>query len=448
MQTLDSRGFRLGFATFVLFSGIAGDFWRNLLFWQGYGVIVILIAAISVVMLVHHRSRFRAASLPYPLLAFIVLSFLSISWSFYPGFSALGAAVLLVTSAAAISVAVTLTWPELLTVLGWVFRLVLGMSFIFEFIVAVIIRHPIYPIWVTPDDPAHPAKLLFWSRDLLFNDGKIQGIVGSSSLLAMAALLGLIVFAIQLAGKSVHRGWGAFWLAVAVVTIAITRSATIFVALVVVIVVALASLLVRRARSPLSRRNTYGGIALGVVALAVLGFALQGRILAVLGKSADFTGRAGIWDQVIALAQQRPGVGWGWLGYWIVWIAPFNTLRKAGGVQPPHAHDAWLDVWLQVGILGLVVFAALVLATLVRSWLMSVDHVVTEPGSTGRWLPIAMLPVLMLTAQLVQSIAESRILLEGGWMLLVIWAVKTKLSPLGLEHPLPESRLAHTEVRQ
>lgn len=44
-----------------------------------------------------------------------------------------------------------------------------------------------------------------------------------------------------------------------------------------------------------------------------------------------------------------------------------------------------------------------------------------------------MLPILMLTAQLVQSIAESRILLEGGLMLLVIWAVKTKISPLGLE---------------
>ena len=47
------------------------------------------IAAISIVVLVHNRARFRVGSLPYPLLAFIALAFLSIAWSFYPGFTAL-----------------------------------------------------------------------------------------------------------------------------------------------------------------------------------------------------------------------------------------------------------------------------------------------------------------------------------------------------------------------
>ena len=334
------------------------------------------------------------------------------------------------------SIAVTVTWPELLVVLGWVFRLVLGLSFLFEFIVSAIIRHPIYPVWVTPQ--SNPAKLLYWSRDLLFDLGKIQGILGNSSLLAMAALLGLIVFTIQLASKTVKRGWGWFWLATALVTIALTRSATILVALAVVIVVTLAALLVRRARTPRGRAYAYGGIVLIAAGLTVLAFSAQGRILTILGKSSDFTGRFTIWHEVIQLAQQRQGQGWGWLGYWIVWIAPFNTLKKAGGVQPPHAHDAWLDVWLQLGIIGVVVFGALVLATLVRSWLIAVDAVVTSPRDPGRYVWLSLLPLLVLTAQLVQSIAESRILLEGGLMLLVIWAVKTKTSPLGLEAVEPE----------
>jgi len=436
VSTLDRRGFRLSFATFVLFTGIAGDFWRNSFSWYGYGVFVVVIAAISIVVLIRNRARFRVGSLPYPLLAFIVLAFLSIAWSFYPGFTVLGAVVLLLTTASAVSIAVTVTWPDLLIVLGWVFRLVLGLSFLFEFIVSAVIRHPIYPVWVTPE--SHPAKLLYWSRDLLFDLGKIQGIVGNSSLLAMAGLLGLIIFAIQLASRSVRLGWGLFWLAVSVATIGITRSATIFVALVVVVVVALASLLVRRTRTPRTRAYSYGGIALSVAVLAVLAFVARTRILESVGKSADFTGRTIIWNEVITLAQQRPAAGWGWLGYWIVWIPPFNTLKKAGGVQPPHAHDAWLDVWLQLGIIGLVVFGALVLATLVRSWLISIDRIVTRPGDLGTHSWVAMLPILMLTAQLVQSIAESRILLEGGLMLLVIWAVKTKTSPLGLEPDEPE----------
>lgn len=432
MGKLERRGLRLGFATFVLFTGLAGDFWRDALSWYGYGVMVAIVVAGSAVLLVHNRSRFRWSGLPYPLLGFLLVAALSIAWSFYPLFTTLGVFVQLITAASAVSIAVTLSWTELLTALGWALRLILGLSFIFEFIVSAFIRHPIYPVWLT-EHPAHPAQLLYWSRDLLFAGGKIQGIVGNSSLLAMAALLAAIVFGVQLASRSVGRFWGWFWMLVAILTIAITQSATIVIALAVVAIVLAAVLVARRAHSPRSRTLAYGGIGIGIVVIAVIGFLLRGPILSVLGKSADFTGRGEIWKAVIGLAQQRPAFGWGWLGYWIPWIPPFKGLARAGGVQVMHAHDAWLDVWLQVGIVGLVIFAALVLSTIVRSWIMATDRIVTTPGTAGHLSWVAVLPILMLTAQLVQSIAESRMLIEGGWMLLVLWAVKTKSSPLSAE---------------
>ncbi len=436
MHFLDSRTFRLGFATVTLFSGIAGDFWRNLLFWQGYAVIVIAIAAVSFAILFHNRRKFRIGALPYPLLVFLALAVLSIAWSFYPGFTALGASVQIITTAAAVAVAITVSWPELLAVLGWVFKLVLALSFLFELAVSTFIRHPIYPVWIAPSP--HSPQLEYWSRNLLFDLGKIQGIVGSSSLLAMAALLGLIVFSLQLASKTVQRGAGWIWIGVALATIGLTRSATIFIALLVVTVIAFAVLLIRRARGPRLRAYTYGGLALSVAVMAMVAIVLRSPILSLLGKSDTGTGRTEIWREVIALAQQRTFGGWGWLSYWIPWIAPFDTFKKAGGVQPPHAHNAWLDVWLQLGIIGLTVFGALILTTLIRSWLISVDAIVTAPGEKGFYTWVALLPLLMLTAQLVQSLAESRILLEGGWMLLVLWSVKSKLSPLGLERPFEE----------
>ncbi|MET4782140.1 O-antigen ligase family protein [Glaciihabitans sp. UYNi722] len=449
MSKLDSRGLRLGFAALALFTGLAGDFWRNALSWYGYGIMVAIVVAGTVVLLVHNRGRFRWASLPYPLLGFLLFSGLSIAWSFYPLFTTLGVFVQWITATSAVSIAVTLSWAELLTALGWALRFILGLSFIFEFIVSVFIRQPIYPVWLV-EHPAHPAKLLYWSRDLLFSGGKIQGIIGNSSLLAMVALLAVIVFAIQLASRnrerrntdrhSVSRLWGWFWMVVAVLTIAITKSATIFVGLGAVVVVALAVLLIRQARTRRGRVLTYGGIGIGVVAIAALGFVLRNPILGILGKSEDFTGRFTIWDAVIGLAQQRPAFGWGWLGYWIPWIPPFKGLVRAGGVQVMHAHDAWLDVWLQVGIVGLVIFAALTLSTLVRSWIMAADRIVTTPGSVGHHSWLALLPLLMLVAQLVQSIAESRMLLEGGWMLLVLWAVKTKLSPMSAEFAVTGQR--------
>jgi exopolysaccharide production protein ExoQ len=432
MSFLDSRRVRLWFAGLVLFTGLAGDFWRNLLSWYGFGAIVILIVAGGILLLVRHRNRVRLSTMPYPLTAFLLLATASIAWSFYPGSSALGVTAQWITTVSALPVALLLSWQELLTVFGSVLRAILGLSFLFEFIVSAFIRHPVFPVWVVPDNPGHVAQLLYWSRDLLFSAGKIQGIVGNSSLLAMIALLALIVFAVQLACRSVGV-WGWFWLVVALGTIGITRSATIFIGLAVVAIVAAAALFVRWASTARGRLISYATIVSALAITTVFGLIFRTRLLELLGKSDTLTGRQGIWDAVIHLAQQRPAFGWGWVSYWTPWAEPFKSLIVRGGVQVMHAHNAWLDVWLQLGILGLVVFGGLIIATFVRSWLMATDRVIHSPGSRGTYSWVALLPLLILTALLVQSLAESRILVEGGWALLIVLAVKTKLGPLSAE---------------
>ncbi len=426
MGALDSRGVRLGFAGLVLFTGLAADFWRNLFTWYGFGVILAFIVVFSIILVVHNRWRLAVGRLPYPLLVFLVLATVSIAWSFYPVSSVLGTIAQWVTTLTAIPVATLLTWPELVMVLGTVLRLILGGSFVFEFIVAAIIRHPILPVWVVPADPAHIPKPMYWSRALLFDGAKIQGILGNSALLAMVALLAVIVFAIQLASRSVRRLSGFFWLAVALFTLVIARAATIYLAFVVVVAVAIVVLIVRRARSPRARAAffvTFGALA-GLTVVA--GVVFRTELFAILGKSSDLTGRVGIWNAVIHLAQEKPVIGWGWVSYWTPWVEPFKSLKVLNGVQVTHAHDAWLDVWLQLGIVGLVVFGAFVLSTVTRAWLVAVDSNLgtAQAAPSDAW--ISLLPLLVFSAQLIQSIAESRMLVEGGWILLVVWAVKTK----------------------
>ena len=430
MIKLDSRGFRLGFATFVLFTGLAGEAWRNSISWYGFGAVVAIVVTLTAIVLVRNRHSVRWGSLPFPLLAFLGFATVSIAWSYYPGYTTLGAVLQTLNAAAAITLAVTLTWSEILLALGVAIRIILGLSFAFEFVVAAFVRHPIFPVWVVPDDPKHPAALLYWSRDLLFSSAKIQGIVGNSSLLAMVALIGVIVFALQVANRSVSRFWGLFWLLVALITVAITKSATIIVALVVVTVVAAVILLKRRARTAAKRRRTSIGLGIGVLGLVATALVLHAPLLNALGKNSTLTGRTHIWQAVIGLAEKRPAVGWGWLSYWVVWIEPFKNLVSAGGVQVAHAHNAWLDVWLQLGIVGLVLFIILVFSTLVRCWSIANDTIISGPRRAGYYSWVSLLPLLVLVAQLIQSIAESRILIEGGWMLLVLWAVKTKLDPV------------------
>src|SRR3989337_2521114 len=234
MKALDRRGILTVFATLVLFTGLASDALRNSLGWYGFGAIVLALAALSIAVLVHHRHTIRFAALPWPLAVFLALATVSIAWSNYPATSVLAVFVQLITTVYALAVAFVLTADELLLVLGRVLRLILSLSLVFELVVGLIIRAPVLPVWVAGEDRVDPPKLLYWSRNLLLEGDRIQGIVGSSSLLAMVALLALIVFGVQLASGTVRRVSGILWLVLAVATVALTRSATIYVGIIAV----------------------------------------------------------------------------------------------------------------------------------------------------------------------------------------------------------------------
>ena len=378
------------------------------------------------VIVIKARSRWRLAGLPLPLLAFLLLATLSIAWSDYRQFTAAAALLSIATAVGALSLAVSFTLRELLRLLGHALRIILLGSILFELVVALVIRHPFTPWWTDySGQTIHPAE--YWSRDLLLTGGRIQGIMGNSDLLGFVALLGAIVFALEFSSRSMRRGWSGFWIVVALADIGLTRSATVTVAAVAVAAAALVLVLLRRSKTDRSRR-TVSIVAVLVVAAGVAGtVSFHGFALQLLNKTSTLTGRTTIWHEVIVLASERPVVGWGWISYWVPGLAPFDRPQfRIGGIQYLQAHDAWLDLWLQLGVLGLIVFAAFALSALVRSWMLAIDRPQVGVGVRSDYDPATLLPVLVLVALLAQSIAESRLLIEYGFLLLALFAIKTK----------------------
>lgn len=413
-------------ASVILFTLFAGDFWRNLISWPGYFALAGVLAVAAAVLLVRSRPVFRWRTTPKTLVLFLALALLSIAWSAYPGASALGVLATLATTVGGLFLALRLSRTGLLAALGNAFGWILGLSLLFELIVAVFVRQPVLPL--TPVQAAPSGKLpqaFFWSRDLLFHGGPIQGIVGNSNLLAMIALLAIVVFGIQLADRTTRRGSALAWLIVAVFTLALTRSATVIAAALFTAAVLGFALWTRRA-GPERRTPVYATAIVVVAAVVVLVSVFASRIPALFGKSEDLTGRLDIWHAVIGLAQQRPAFGWGWVSYWAPWVKPFDGLATRNGVEYLQAHNAWLDVWLQLGIVGLVVFALLVLTTFGRSWFLAVDRPRFTVADDRPYTATQLLPLLLMAALIAQSFAESRILIEGGWALLVALAVSTK----------------------
>ncbi|MEL4319000.1 O-antigen ligase family protein [Leifsonia sp. YIM 134122] len=410
-------------ATLVIFTAFAGQFWRNLLGWWGFGIIAGVVIVLSAVALMMLRPSLGWREVPKSALAFVGLSTLSLAWSFYPGASAIGVGIQLLSSVAAVFLGLCLSLQQLLKALSNAFRWILALSLVFEAWVAVVVGGPVLPFFVHYEGRIPQA--FYWSRGLLLDGGPIEGIVANRNLLGFIALLALIVFALQLADRTVRRGWGVAWLVVAGAVLLLTRSATVVLAGALVAVV-LAFVLWTRSRDPDRRRTVYAAAA-GLVVVVTAGImTLGGALLGVLGKSGDLTGRADIWAAVTGLAQQRPVFGWGWVGYWIPWVPPFDDLAVRKGVVYLQAHNAWLDVRFQLGILGLVLFAALVVSTVWRSWFLAVDRPRHGLDPVEPFSAHTLLPILLLAALIAQSLAESRILIEGGWLCLIAISLMTK----------------------
>jgi exopolysaccharide production protein ExoQ len=422
----ESRNFRRAFAVAGFVGALAGDALRYSITWYGWIAVALVLTGIAVVFLVKSKPTWSFHRLPAPFIAFAVLIVLSIAWSDYPGWSAIGVFAAFLTFTIAAALAIAFTAEELIWALGTALRMVLGLSLLFELVISLFVRQPILPWWT---DYGHHTihAAYYWSRDLLFTGGRIQGLVGNSNLLGFLGLLGLIVFAIQLGSKTVRPAPGVFWLVVAAACIALTRSGTVTVAIVVVGVIAIVLLAIRRARTDRQRTTVYV-TSLVVIVLGVVGvFVFHSKVLALLHKNSTFTGRTSIWNAVIGLAHQRPVFGWGWVSYWVPNVAPFDEKAfTLGGIQYLQAHEAWLDIWFQLGIVGLVVFGALVLSTLTRVWILAVAHSDLEYSDRAPYSVQTLLPVLLLVALLAQSLAESRLLIEYGMLLLCFFAIRSK----------------------
>ena len=127
-----------------------------------------------------------------------------------------------------------------------------------------------------------------------------------------------------------------------------------------------------RARAAPRRLLGRGGRAVGIRRCSS---SLWDPLLDLFGKSEDLTGRFDIWASVTGLAAQRPWFGWGWVGYWAPWVEPFDDLAVRKGVTYLQAHNAWLDVWLQLGIVGRGRCSRrIVIGTLWRCWFLAVDR--------------------------------------------------------------------------
>nr|BFF13361.1 hypothetical protein GCM10025699_46640 [Microbacterium flavescens] len=312
------------FATLAFLVLFGGDVLRNGTGWWGWGLACGVMVVASVVVVVRNRPDPR--SLPRLLGLFLLFAVASIAWSQYPSASIVGIPATLATTLGAVAVAWSLPWPLIVAALGRALRIHIALSLLFELVVATLVRQPVCPVYL--DCSGGVPDAFYWSRDVLFEGGRIQGLQGNSNILGVLALLALVVTAAQWSARTVSSRVGWVGVVLAVVALVLTRSATTVVSGLAVLAVLGLVVLVRRTAPP-RRPRLYAVTALVVAVAATAVVLLRAPLLGLLGRSSDLTGRTDIWASVSALGAQHPVAGWGWVSYWIPWVSPSTTSPSA-----------------------------------------------------------------------------------------------------------------------
>ncbi len=79
-------------------------------------------------------------------------------------------------------------------------------------------------------------------------------------------------------------------------------------------------------------------------------------VVDMMGKNLEFNGRLPLWENSIAVGLRRPWFGYGYAGFWSssVSLEAAKGIWIRAGLGINHAHSGFIDTFLQLGIVGLI----------------------------------------------------------------------------------------------
>ena len=395
-RTLGSPRFSAALTQAIIGALVSCLFLRELMGWAGWLAALTGLVVLASLSLLAQRDEIEwHGLLPISLLIFVGWAAISVFWSEY-NWATVGAVIyLLAVTMLGVYVALIRDTIQIARAFGNVLRAVLILSLTLEIFSGILI-----------DTPLGFLRIEGNLRAL----GPIQGIFGTRNQLGIVALLAIVTFATELRTRSVPRNLAIGSLALAGTMLLFARSPIAFGTFVIVMLATLA-LYGLRSAAP-GRKRVWQFVLLGsTITIGAIAWAVRTPIIAGLSASIELNLRLAIWRPIRLLIPVHELEGWGWAGHWWEGIPPFTYIRD--GLQP-SALNAYLDVWFQLGLIGLVAFVFMVGLAFIRSWLLASR----QRSFVYAW------PALVLLVLLVTALAESSMLVEFGWLTFVVCSVK------------------------
>lgn len=102
---------------------------------------------------------------------------------------------------------------------------------------------------------------------------------------------------------------------------------------------------------------------------------VRSALLAALGKSETLTGRTALWDLVLEQSRYRSDwIGGGYGAFWDISYTRIAYIVGRLGFAPIQAHNGYLDLFNDLGLIGLILVMAVLATYLARIAAMAVRH--------------------------------------------------------------------------
>jgi len=334
-------------------------------------------------VVLHWRKFISALRASGWVVALALLAVASTLWSSDPAFTLRRSLVVVATTMFGIYFGSRYQLPRQLRLLAWTFILLAVLS------AACALWLPQYGI------------------DKQLHRGDWQGILGQKNLLGKAMVVGMtVLWSVQGVLPRVLRMAGLF-LCAALMLMSGSRAAPV--------VLAALLLLAAGYRILRARMNTLVPLVILLLTTgagaAFFTFRYRALLLSSLGREVTLTGRTKIWTAVWGAISSHMVLGHGFAGFWAGLHGESAPVSAMLGFVARHAHNGFLDLWLELGIAGLAVFAVGYLQALGNGLRM----LRMSPHRLALW------PLQYLAFMLIYDLAEGPILRQNNlyWALYV-----------------------------
>jgi len=357
-----------------------------------YGIYIITLLLITL-----RWKKIFYALVKEPLLVLLVgIALVSILWSYEPSITLRRSVALLGTTMFGVYLATRYSLKEQLYLLAWSLGLAAVSSLVF------CLAFPNYGIMQS-------SQGISW-----------QGVYMQKNVFGLIMVLSAFVFLLEAMSNCKYRYlmWAGTALSVSLILLSSSKNA-----LVLFLTILILLPLYKALRWNLSWMLLFFIVA--IIALSSFATVIVSNLentLGLLGRDLTFTGRTELWAAVLDKFKERPWLGYGYSAFWLGLEGESSYVWRASTWHPNYAHNGFLDLLIELGLLGMFVY--------VLSFLSSYGRGITlarwTKTSAGLW------PIVYLTLALISNFSDSTILKQNNifWVLYVAVSFSTCIASI------------------